>query len=213
MTERRKLGLFGGSFDPVHNAHIEIALRTKEQLGLEEVHFILAKEAPHKRTYLEAEKRFELLSKALQDQPGLIPSRIELDRAGVSYSYLTVEEYHQKYPGFEFFWIMGEDAFANLEEWCNYDYLAKNLEFIVIPRERHSAKRSFASDVDTKKEGTMQSMCSANGDDSDLRRKFIDISSTMIRERISKGQSLKGLIPESIQQLVAGYYSESRSFS
>ncbi|MBT6842320.1 MAG: nicotinate-nicotinamide nucleotide adenylyltransferase [Candidatus Melainabacteria bacterium] len=129
-----KIGLLGGSFDPVHKAHIEIAQDAMTKLGLDEVHFILTKEAPHKTTVLSPEKRFELLSIALQDQAGLIPSRIELDRAGVSYSYLTVEDYKKQFPDTELFWILGEDAFAGLEQWQNYDYLAKNLEFMVFPR-------------------------------------------------------------------------------
>lgn len=129
-----KIGLLGGCFDPVHKSHIEIAQDAMNKLGLAEVHFILAKEAPHKTTVLSPEKRFELLCIALQDQEGLISSRIELDRDGVSYSYLTVEDYKKQYPDTELFWILGEDAFAGLEQWQNYDYLVKNLEFIVIPR-------------------------------------------------------------------------------
>lgn len=168
----KKLGLLGGSFDPVHKAHIAIAKEAQKSLGVEEVHFILAKEAPHKQAQLDAETRWKLLTLALSGERGLVASRIELDRDGISYSYLTVDDYKKLYPDTEFFWILGEDAFAHLEEWKNYDYLASNLEFYVVPRE-------------------------------------LDISSTMIRDRINNGESLKSLVPESIQQLVAGYYSKS----
>lgn len=135
MVKSVKLGLLGGSFDPIHRAHIAIAHQAREQLGLDEVHFIVAKEVPHKSLVLDAESRYQLVCKALENEPGLLPSRIELDRDGISYTYLTVEDYHSIYPEAELVWILGEDAFAGIEQWKNYDYLATHMEFFVVPRE------------------------------------------------------------------------------
>ncbi len=131
----KKLGLLGGTFDPIHNAHIEIALLAKQRHDLDEVHFIVAKDPPLKEhVVLDAENRFQLAVKALESYTGLIASRVELDRPGKSYTYLTIEDYKKLFPEAELFWIMGEDAFSNLEKWKNYDYLKENLNFLVFPR-------------------------------------------------------------------------------
>ncbi|MDD9897951.1 MAG: nicotinate-nucleotide adenylyltransferase [Candidatus Melainabacteria bacterium] len=150
MGKSVKLGLLGGSFDPIHRAHIVIAKQAQERLGLDQVHFIVAKEAPHKPLVLDADKRYELVAKALEEETTLVPSDIELKREGVSYSYLTVEDYKAKYPEAELVWILGEDAFAELEGWKYYDYLAANLEFYVVPREINISSTQVREAEDVK---------------------------------------------------------------
>ena len=150
MGKSAKLGLLGGSFDPIHRAHIAIAQQALENLGLDEVHFIVAKQAPHKSLVLDAEKRYQLVCKALEGELGMSPSRIELERDGISYTYLTVEDYRKRYPDAELVWILGEDAFASLEGWKNYDYLAANLEFYVVPRELDIASRNIREQITNK---------------------------------------------------------------
>lgn len=135
LDKAQRLGLLGGTFDPIHNAHIEIALIAKQQHNLDAVHFIVAKDPPTKdQVVLDAEKRFDLVSKALAAYEDLEASRVELDRSGKSYSYLTVQDYKKRFPDAELFWIMGEDAFDSLPEWKNFDYLKENLRFIVFNR-------------------------------------------------------------------------------
>ncbi len=187
----KKLGLFGGTFDPIHNAHIEIALLAKSKFNLDEVHFIVAKDPPIKEhVILDAERRFQLVVKALAAYEGLLASRIELDRAGKSYSYLTVQYYKEAFSDLELFWIMGEDAFASLKEWKNFDYLKENLSFLV-----------FSRVIDKSELAEMNGLRVFKIDDIPL-----DLSSTKIKEHVKNNLSLAGLVPTAIEQLIVEYY-------
>ena len=185
------IGLLGGTFDPIHNAHIEIASIAQEKFHLDMVYFIVAKDPPVKdHVVLDAEKRFDLVLKALEPYEFLQASRLELDRPGKSYSYLTVEDYKKQFPDVELFWIMGEDAFAGLSEWKNYDYLEKNLSFIVFSR---------AGSRKPEAEGL-----------SDLRTHHmlnfnLDLSSTLLRKGIREFRLEPG-VPDKIREKVSEYY-------
>lgn len=133
----QRLGLLGGSFDPIHLGHINMGLRALEEFKLDKVFYITAKNSPFKinKSFLDSEKRHQLVEKALRDYPSLIPSRIELDRdEEVSYTYQTIEEYKKLYPEAELFLLMGEDAFASLTKWKNFDWIIHNIQFIVFRR-------------------------------------------------------------------------------
>jgi len=135
-----RVGLFGGSFDPIHVGHLEIALLAKRMFNLDEVHFILAKHSPFKitnqRRSLEADKRLEILEAALRPYTELNfkINTLELNRPAPSYSADTVKEIKKLYPENHLFWIMGLDCFLELYKWQELDYLIDNLEFIVFQR-------------------------------------------------------------------------------
>ena len=137
MDKLDRIGLLGGSFDPIHLGHLNMGLRALKDFNLDRVFYITAKNSPFKvnKSFLDSEKRHKLVEKALADHPGLEASRIELDREEeVSYTYQTIEEYKKLYPDSELFLLMGEDAFSRFNQWKNYDWIMDNIKPIVFSR-------------------------------------------------------------------------------
>jgi nicotinate-nucleotide adenylyltransferase len=216
-----RLGLFGGSFDPVHLGHLEIARSAKELFDLDEVHFILANVSPFKfqdklKDHENAEagigqeyKRAEILKLALEDyykddenaENGVVPryqelnfklNLMELNRKPPSYTYQTVEEFKVLYPTAKLFWIMGADSFLELPKWKNVTYLIENLEFIVFRRKE--------TGLNTEK--LLESELFNRDNFIDLKKKlkvnfienpYIDVSSTLIRKSILNSNDLNAL--------------------
>lgn len=136
MDKLDKIGLFGGTFDPIHNAHLQMAIRAQKEFDLDRIYFITAKNSPFKigSVALDAETRFHLVELAINQHSDFYASRVELDRNGVSYSYQTVEFFLEKFPQAKLFWIMGTDAFKQIHKWENFNYLKDHLHFLVFAR-------------------------------------------------------------------------------
>ena len=216
-----RLGLFGGSFDPVHLGHLEIARSAKELFDLDEVHFILANVSPFKfqdkpkdHENAEAEirqecKRAEILKLALEDYHeddenaeiedceqsqdlNFKLNLMELNRKPPSYTYQTVEEFKALYPTAKLFWIMGADSFSELPKWKNVNYLIENLEFLVFRRK----------ETGLNTENLFESELFNRDEFIDLKKKlkvnfienpYIDVSSTLIRKSILNSNDLNVL--------------------
>jgi nicotinate-nucleotide adenylyltransferase len=216
-----RLGLFGGSFDPVHLGHLEIARSAQELFALDEVHFILANVSPFKfqdkpKDHENAEagvrqecKRVEILKLALEDYHeddenaeiedceqsqdlNFKLNLMELNRKPPSYTYQTVEEFKALYPTAKLFWIMGADSFSELPKWKNVAYLIENLEFIVFRRK----------ETGLNTENLLESELFNRDDFIDLKKKlkvnfienpYIDVSSTLIRKSILNSNDLNAL--------------------
>ena len=135
-NQARRIGLMGGSFDPIHLGHIHLATLAKEALGLDEVRFIPCCVSPHKQgtTPMSGEDRLELLRLATEDLPWAVVDDFELRSEGPNYSYLTAQEMARRFPEARLFWIMGGDQWDALPRWKHPEILAELLEFIVLPR-------------------------------------------------------------------------------
>ncbi len=131
-----RTGILGGSFNPVHDQHVHMALAAQKQFGLEEVWFIPVFQPVHKPgvTLLDYDSRRELLLAAIKGYCGLRLCDIERDLGGASYSVRTVSELQQRYRGREFFMVIGGDSLAELHTWREITRLAEMVEFIVIER-------------------------------------------------------------------------------
>ena len=114
-----RLGLFGGSFDPVHYGHLLLAECCREACRLDQVHFLPAAHPPHKqeRELTAAEHRVAMLELAIAGHPAFSVSRFEIDRGGVSYTVDTLRHYHTEYPGSELFLLLGADMLLDLPHW------------------------------------------------------------------------------------------------
>ncbi len=183
VSSEPKIGIFGGCFDPVHIGHMIIAEATRQQFCLDRIIFVPAKIPPHRGSLVASEThRFEMLKLAIQDNPGFEISDVEIGREGVSYTYDTMM-IMKKILCASFYIIVGWDTFMILPSWYNAEKLAKEFSFIVAPRiTEKSEPDQFPFDV-------RYSML-------DIPR--IEISSTLIRQKIKTGQSIRYLVPDRV---------------
>ena len=132
-----KLALFGGAFDPIHNAHLRIANDAARQFSLDQVLFVPAANPPHKKIHAPYEDRYRMIELALADEPGMAPSRLE---AGTlqSFSIDTIEKLKPKLkPLDRLYFLIGADAFAEIRTWKRWQDVGREVEFIVVSRPGH----------------------------------------------------------------------------
>ncbi|MFU8892148.1 MAG: nicotinate (nicotinamide) nucleotide adenylyltransferase [Luteolibacter sp.] len=136
-TPHTRLGLFGGTFDPIHDGHIHLANVAREALALDEVRFIPCRISPHKtdRQPATAADRLEMLRLALSEIPWATIDDRELTSPEPSYSYLTAQSIVAEFPNARLFWIMGADQWQALPRWKEPETLAATVEFIVLARD------------------------------------------------------------------------------
>lgn len=170
-----RIGLFGGTFDPVHHGHLIMARDVMESDKLDKVIFIPCACSPHKQggPVASDQMRLAFLRLAVADEPGFEVSDWELKRGGVSYTIDTVLHFRVQMPGAEFFWLVGEDQAARLESWHRIGELRELITFRFMQREGAEVPGSIG------------------------RR--LDLSSTEIRERIMRGASVRYLLPEPVR--------------
>ena len=180
----RRVGLIGGTFDPIHNGHVLLALFTRETLALDEVVFIPAADPPHKdSTHAQADQRMDMVEMAIAGVDGFSASRIELDRPGKSYTVDTLRQLHADHPQSAFFLIIGSDNVAQMSTWHD--------PFGIMDLCPVVAGKRLAEDADVD-----PALAS--------RMRFIDtplieLSSTHIRQRLQDGLAVRGMIPDSVE--------------
>jgi nicotinate-nucleotide adenylyltransferase len=138
-----KIGIFGGTFDPVHRGHLQLAQNARTQFSLDKVIFVPAYQSPHKQECLSrapAEDRYEMVRLALDGEPFLELSDYELKRKGVSYTFDTLKEFEKKYPGASLFLILGKDALDGIDTWGHAAELKKKIRFLVAKRGEGEAR-------------------------------------------------------------------------
>lgn len=183
-----RIGLFGGTFDPIHCGHIRCALAVKDEFSLDLVLFIPSKSPVHKQGVgAGSEDRANMIELALDGAHGFELSRIELDRESPSYSVLTVREVAAKYPGADLFFMLGMDAFNTLKIWKEYRELMRMTSFIVMRRGDEVADEELVRGA--------RRVCFAENE-------LVDISSTEVRDRITSGESLDEIIPPAVLRYI-----------
>ncbi|MFQ3670103.1 MAG: nicotinate (nicotinamide) nucleotide adenylyltransferase [Verrucomicrobiia bacterium] len=133
---RERIGILGGTFDPPHRAHLEMAKVAMSEVPLDWVAFVPARQSPHKATSGEAGPgdRAEMVRRAIEGCPGFRLVPWELHRPGLSFSVETARQFGERFPGAELFWIMGSDQWEVLETWREWEKLAEMVTFVVFPR-------------------------------------------------------------------------------
>ncbi len=197
LEKNNSIGIMGGTFDPVHYGHLFIAQTAMDRLDLDKILFVPTGRPPHKEEELitDADRRIDMLELAIKTNPGFDISTIEVARERTCYTIDTIKELQQCYTDeIKFYFIVGSDAFTDIESWKEYKKLLGLIEFIVMTRQ--ISKNRLLDDkikLFTKK-------YSANIIKIEIP--FLDISSTDIRQRIKKGMSIKYLLPESVEKYI-----------
>lgn len=137
MTEPRRIGILGGTFDPPHEGHLAIARAARESARLDEVRFIPCHISPHKtdRPPTPAPIRVEMLHAAVAGLPWAMVDEREITRGGPSFSWETAEALRAEHPDARLFWILGADQWQALPRWARAEHLATLVEFLVFPRD------------------------------------------------------------------------------
>ncbi|MDP0489579.1 MAG: nicotinate (nicotinamide) nucleotide adenylyltransferase [Verrucomicrobiota bacterium JB023] len=147
MPAIEKIALFGGTFDPIHEGHVEVARRAVDHLALDQVIFLPCRQSPHKEDSAGASgmQRLEMIKLAIRDHPWARVDDWELQEPGISYSWRTAEVFKQRYPEAALYWLMGRDQWQVFETWNRADYLARLVEFIVHDREGSAKEGQYAA--------------------------------------------------------------------
>lgn len=192
MKNAEKIGIIGGTFNPVHYGHLFIALQARECFGLDMVVFVPCCFPPHKEGYTElagSEDRYRMVLLAIESNPFFVISSAELERGGKSYSIETVDEFKRKYGAeSRIYFIIGMDSLNELSEWKDIDKLAEKCEFI-------AAKRPGW----TEKELRWKDRCRI------MEVPLLEISSSDIRKRIKEGRSIRYLVPETVEDYISNH--------
>lgn len=188
----RKIGLLGGTFNPIHNAHLILGEAAREQFGLDRVIFM-----PSGISYMKendnvtpGELRYQMVKLAIDSNPYFTCSRLEIDREGKTYTIDTLRELKKMYPGDEIYFIVGGDTFKQLESWYEAKEIFANCVILAGVRgslsiEEMDKHRRYLHD----KYGADIRLLQLNN---------IEISSSDIRARIKNGRSVRYMLPESV---------------
>ena len=191
-----KIGLLGGTFDPIHNGHIVVAVETRARLDLAEVLFVPAGQPWLKEDspILAAEHRVQMIRLAIAEQPYFKLSTMEIDRAGPSYTVDTITELQaQLGAGDEFFFILGWDNLAQLPLWKEPSRLIKMCRLVAVPRPGYSLPN--LNSLEAAIPGLSRRLTL-------LEKPEVDIDATEIRNRVAQGLPIGHLVPEPVDEYI-----------
>lgn len=190
-----KVAIFGGSFNPVHNEHINIVKAAIDSLSLDKVIIMPSNITPFKcgRMFASAADRFNMCRLAFDGIPQAVVSDFEIAQSGVSYSYLTCRRFKEEYPNAERFFIIGGDMLENFGEWKYPDEILKCVTLAVCAREDEGRLKSAQNDFVVRFGSEVKVFDYIGG----------NISSTRIRVYAALGESLKGLVKADVEKYIA----------
>ncbi|MFT6370729.1 MAG: nicotinate-nucleotide adenylyltransferase [Maribacter sp.] len=182
----KKIGLYFGTFNPIHIGHIIIANHMVEFSDLDEVWFVVTPQSPFKvkKTLLDNNHRYQMVLEATADFPNLKPSTIEFNLPQPNYTIDTLAHLSEKYPeGHQFCLIMGEDNLKGFHKWKNYEVILEHYELFVYPRiSEGKTEHRFTDHLRIHK----------------VNAPIIELSSTFIRREYKNGKNIRPLLPDSV---------------
>ena len=194
--EHRRIGILGGTFDPIHNAHLLLGESAREQFNLDRVIYIPNNLAhlPNRTEITPGDVRYQMVKMAISYNPYFTCSRIEIDKPEGTYTYNTIQELKVMYPGDELYLILGGDSIIGIDTW----YRAKDLltsctilaavreddDLAALDKKRNELKKIYNADIRL------------------LKFNRIDISATEIRQRIRSGRSVRYMLPDEVVEFL-----------
>ena len=210
----RKIGILGGTFNPIHYGHLAAAEEVRDRLKLDRVLFIPSFQPPHKREHdvPAASHRMEMVRRAIAGNPSFETSDIEIKRGGRSYTIDTIEALHEIYPDAEHFFITGLDSFLDIQTWDRWERLLALCTFVVLSRPGYRFGDLVKIGFMRPAEGLVMKLDRGElahaAFQSGAFHLFLDliplydISSTDIRTRVREGRSIKYLLPEAVETYI-----------
>lgn len=183
-----KIGIFGGSFNPIHNAHVALARTICEQARLDEVWFLVSPQNPLKQSsdLLDEQERLKMVELALQDEPKLKASDYEFHLPRPSYTWNTLQNLKADFPQHTFYIIIGGDNWIAFPQWRNHDDILREYNVIIYPRED--------SEIDADKLPANVTL---------VNTPKINITSTMLRNMIGSGRKIKTFIDGRVDDYIS----------
>ena len=205
-----KVGILGGTFNPIHLGHLRSAEEVREALALDRIYFVPSAHPPHKSTngLAAAAHRLKMVELAVHDNPFFLPSTIELERSGLSYSIDTIRRFHTDLPSAVFFFILGLDAFREIHTWKDYQLIPSLCHVIVTSRPGIATppidqllpvalQTSLWYDSSTKMYHHISGHCLIFHEIQGL-----NISASQVRAIALQGKSLRYLVPSTVEAYI-----------
>lgn len=194
-----KIGLYFGTYNPIHVGHLIIANHMAEFADLDQIWMVVTPHNPLKKkaTLLDDQQRLQMVYLATEDYPKIKPSDIEFKLPQPSYTVITLEHLKEKYPNHEFSLIMGEDNLKTLHKWRNYEVILNNHDIYVYPR--LEAKGQTGEAISDEPENLeLKSHPKIHVIDAPI----VEISSTFIRNSIKEGKNIQPLLPPKVWEYI-----------
>jgi len=192
LEKRKKIGLFFGSFNPIHIGHLILGNYILENSDMEELWFVVSPQNPFKdkKSLLKDHNRLDMVQLAIKNYPKMRASNVEFSLPTPSYTIDTLTYLQEKYPDYSFSLIMGEDNLGSLHKWKNYELLLKNHQIIVYPRIFGEDKK----DTDYLQHENI----------SLIKAPVIELSATEIRNMIKEGKNVRPMLPPEVFEYLDG---------
>ncbi|MDN6196133.1 MAG: nicotinate-nucleotide adenylyltransferase [Atopostipes suicloacalis] len=185
ISKGEKVGIIGGTFNPPHLGHLIIADQVKDQLDLDRILFMPTAEPPHssiEKKTIAAKKRVEMLDLAIMEDPDFDLELYEVEKGGKNYTYDTMKALRELYPAVDFYFIIGGDMIVDLPSWHRIDELVELVQFVGVQRPDFKSETNYPIIM--------------------VDIPMTDISSSLIREKISRGCSIKYLVSEDVRKYI-----------
>jgi nicotinate-nucleotide adenylyltransferase len=196
MKNLHRIGIFGGTFNPIDNAHIAIAKQFIQELNIGICYIIPANISPFKTEdneviYINPQHRIQMLNLAFSNDSCFIPDTYEIDKGGVSYSYDTIQYLKSKHPNSEIFLLIGSDQAVSFKEWKEWEWILNNTQLCIAMREGFSEPEEL---MDMLKIGIKSPII--------LNSPLIKISATDIRLKLKIGESVIEYVPREVEEYI-----------
>lgn len=192
----KKVGIMGGTFNPIHNGHLLIAENAYEQLDLDEVHFIPTGRSPHKQGQhiLDSAERMHMVELAIADNPAFLADDRELRSDRLSYSYLTLEQMHAEAPDDQLYFIMGGDSLRDFKTWYQPQRICRCATLVAAIRDVCDLEhlQMYADELHELYDADVYLLHTPN----------LSVTSSELRKRASMGRSIRYQVPDAVRDYI-----------